>query len=109
MNTRVSQSGVPPLSELLVADADPTSVELCRQLTGASGLTVRTTHDSETTLDGLESGLVDVLLLSEQLPGGSDLEFLRHIRYWYPETQGHHDFGSSELCFGSSSDQTGCV
>jgi DNA-binding NtrC family response regulator len=87
MNTRVSQSGVPPLSELLVADADPTSVELCRQLTGASGLTVRTTHDSETTLDGLESGLVDVLLLSEQLPGGSDLEFLRHIRYWYPETQ----------------------
>jgi DNA-binding NtrC family response regulator len=86
MNTGVSQSA-PPLSELLVADADPTSVELCRQLTGASGLTVRRTHDSETTLDGLESGLVDVLLLSEQLPGGSDLEFLRHIRYWYPETQ----------------------
>ena len=30
---------------------------------------------------------MDVLILSEQLPGGSDLELLRHIHYWYPETQ----------------------
>ena len=76
-----------PVSELLVADADLKSVELCRDLVGTTGLTLRATQDSEMTLDVLESGLVDVLLLSEELPGASDLEFLRHIQYWYPETQ----------------------
>ncbi|HWY71853.1 MAG TPA: sigma-54 dependent transcriptional regulator [Terriglobales bacterium] len=77
----------PPVSELLVADSDPQSAELSRDIAVAASLTLRTTQDSETTLDLLESGLVDVLLLSEQLPGGSDLELLRHIHYWYPETQ----------------------
>ena len=79
--------GSPPVSELLVADSDPQSAELGRDIAVAASLALRTTQDSETTLDLLESGLVDVLLLSEQLPGGSDLELLRHIHYWYPETQ----------------------
>lgn len=81
------QSGALPVAELLVADADRQSLEMCRDIAVAAGLTLRATEDSETTLDVLESGLVDVLLLSEQLPGGSDLELLRHIQYWYPETQ----------------------
>ena len=76
-----------PVSELLVADADLKSVELCRDLVGTTGLTLRATQDSEMTLDVLESGLVDVLLLSEELPGASDLEFLRHIQYWYPKVR----------------------
>lgn len=80
-------SGVLPVSDLLVADPDQQSLELCCEAATAAGLALRNTHDSETTLDVLESGLVDFLLLSEQLPGGSDLELLRHIQYWYPETQ----------------------
>src|SRR5215468_7620042 len=80
-------TGSQPLSELLVADPDIQTVELIRNIAAVSGFTVRTTQDSEATLDLLESGLIDVLLLSEQLPGGSDLELLRHIHYWYPETQ----------------------
>ena len=86
MKPSIPQGG-PPMSELLVADVDPRSVDLCRDIASAARLTLRSTQDSEATLDGLESGLVDVLLLSEQLPGGSELELLRHIRYWYPETQ----------------------
>lgn len=81
------ESRVPPVSDLLLADPDQQSLKLCREAATVAGLVLRSTHDSETTLDVLESGLVDLLLLSEQLPGGSDLEFLRHIQYWYPETQ----------------------
>jgi len=80
-------TGSQPLSEVLVADPDIQTVESIRNIAAAAGFTVRTTQDSEATLDLLESGLIDVLLLSEQLPGGSDLELLRHIHYWYPETQ----------------------
>lgn len=86
MKPSIPQSG-PPLSELLVADVDPRSIDLCREIASTARLSLRSTQDSEATLDGMESGLVDVLLLSEQLPGGSELELLRHIRYWYPETQ----------------------
>ena len=82
-----STSGVPPVSELLVADTDLESLELCRDTAAAARSVLRNTHDSEATLEVLESGLVDVLLLSEQLPGGAELELLRHIHYWYPETQ----------------------
>jgi len=74
-------------SELLVADPDPQSIELSGGIAGSAGFTLRSTQDSEATLDLLESGLIDVLLLSEQLPGGADFELLRHIHYWYPETQ----------------------
>ena len=62
-------TGSQPLSELLVADPDIQTVELIRNIAAAAGFTVRTTQDSEATLDLLESGLIDVLLLSEQLPG----------------------------------------
>ena len=81
------RAGSPSFSELLVADPDPQSAELSRDIAAGVGVTVRSTQDSEATLDLLESGLIDVLLLSEELPGGSDLELLRHIHYWYPETQ----------------------
>lgn len=82
-----SKSSFPSVSELLVVDADPQTVEFCRDLAGTAGLTIRAAHDSETALDVLESGLVDVLLLSQEFAGEPDLEFLRHLHYWYPETQ----------------------
>jgi two-component system response regulator HydG len=41
----------------------------------------------EEILDVLESGLVDVLVLDEQFVAGQEPELLRHIHYWYPETQ----------------------
>lgn len=66
----MTKSGSPSITELLVADPDPQSAELVRHIAAAAGFTLRSTQDSETTLDMLESGLIDVLLLSEQLPGG---------------------------------------
>jgi DNA-binding NtrC family response regulator len=60
-NPQRLESGLPPLSELLVVDSDPQTVEFCRDLAGIAGLTVRAAQDSETALDVLESGLVDVL------------------------------------------------
>jgi DNA-binding NtrC family response regulator len=74
-------------SELLVADLDTCTVELCISLTSSRSLTIRTALDSDAVFDALESGLVDVLLLSQQLPGSQELELLRHIHCWYPETQ----------------------
>lgn len=74
-------------SELLVADLNTCTVELCISLASSLNLTIRTALDSDAVLDALESGLVDVLLLSQQLPGSQELELLRHIHYWYPETQ----------------------
>lgn len=75
------------VSELLVADSDPLTMELCRDVARAINLSVRSAQDSEMVLDALESGLVDVLLLNQDLPGAQELELLRHIHYWYPETQ----------------------
>src|SRR5215472_4384859 len=80
MSPSIPHSG-PPLSELLVAGVDPRSVDLCREIASTAGLVLRGTQDSEATLDALESGLVEVLLLSEHLPGGAELELSRHIRY----------------------------
>ncbi len=74
-------------SDLLVADAEPRILEICRELLRDLGLTIRDAPDSDTVMDALESGLVDILLLSQELPGAQDLELLRHIHYWYPETQ----------------------
>jgi len=75
------------IAELLVADTDLRTAELCRSIAEALNLTVRTAEDSDMVLDSLEAGLVDVLLLSESLPGGQELELLRHVHYWYPQTQ----------------------
>jgi DNA-binding NtrC family response regulator len=74
-------------SELLVADTDSRTADLSMDLLRDLSLTIRSAQDSDMVLDALESGLVDVLLLSEDLPGGKELELLRHIHYWYPETQ----------------------
>lgn len=74
-----SRSGNP--AELLVADTDPLTLDLCNHLFRNQRITVRTAHDSEMVLDALESGLVDVLLLSEELPESQGFELLRHIHY----------------------------
>src|SRR5919201_1248806 len=74
-------------SEVLVADNDPYTADLCRTLLRDQRVTVRTARDSEMVMDALESGLVDILLLSEELPESQGFELLRHIHYWYPETQ----------------------
>src|SRR6185312_11530490 len=74
-------------SDLLVADTDSSSLEICRDVLRDLGLTVRAAPDADAVMDALESGLVDILLLSQELPGAQDLELLRHIHYWYPETQ----------------------
>ena len=66
-------SGPAVSSELLVADTDTHTAELCWRIAAP--------------LNVAESGLVDVVLLSENLPGAQGLELLRHIHYWYPETQ----------------------
>jgi two-component system response regulator HydG len=75
-------------SELLIADSDDQTRQASGQPASELNLTVRTAQDSDEVLDVLESGLVDVLILNEQFTGGEqDTEFLRHIHYWYPETQ----------------------
>lgn len=74
-------------SDLLVADAESSSLELCREVLTDVRLTIREALDADTVMDALESGLVDILLLSQELPGAQDLDLLRHIHYWYPETQ----------------------
>ncbi|HET9742386.1 MAG TPA: sigma-54 dependent transcriptional regulator [Terriglobales bacterium] len=74
-------------SELLLADADPASCDLCRSVALHWGLALRATANSEEVLAALESGLVDFLVLATDLPGADGLELLRHVHYWYPETQ----------------------
>lgn len=73
--------------EILVADLDPQTADLCRDLADASSLRILSATDAESVVDALESRSVDVLLLNETLPGRDDFEFVRHLRYWYPETQ----------------------
>lgn len=87
-----NQSDTDPLpahldSELLIADADFHVIDLCRAVAAPLGLLAHPAEDSEMMLEALESGFVDVLLLNEHLPGNAGFELLRHIRYWYPETQ----------------------
>jgi len=79
--------GSPGHSELLIADADNHTAELCAEIAHELHLIVRRADDPEMLLDILESGLVDVLVISEEFAGGNELEFLRHLHYWYPETQ----------------------
>ncbi len=74
-------------SDLLVADAELLCLEECRAVLGDLKLTIRGAHDADMVMEALESGLVDILLLSQELPGAQNLELLRHIHYWYPETQ----------------------
>src|SRR5690349_15337026 len=74
-------------SDLLVADTDPLPLDLCRNILEDLKLTIRGAQDADMVMDALESGLVDILLLSQDLPGAQDFELLRHIHYWYPETQ----------------------
>ena len=75
-------------SELLIADLDDRTRQACEQPASELRLSLRTAQESDELLDALESGLVDVLVLNEQLIGGEqDAELLRHIHYWYPETQ----------------------
>ena len=74
-------------SDLLVADADLACLEECRAVLGDLKLTIRGAQDADMVMEALESGLVDILLLSQELPGAQNLELLRHIHYWYPETQ----------------------
>lgn len=76
-----------PSFEILVADLDPQTADLCRGLADASSLRILSATDAESVVDALESRAVDVLLLNETLPGRDDFEFVRHLRYWYPETQ----------------------
>ena len=80
-------SGPAVSAELLIADTDTHTAELCWRIAAPLNVAVRTAHDSDVVLDFLESGLVDIVLLSENLPGAQGLELLRHIHYWYPETQ----------------------
>lgn len=76
-----------PMFEILVADLDPQTANFCRDLADASSLRILSATDAESVVDALESRAVDVLLLNETLPGRDDFEFVRHLRYWYPETQ----------------------
>ena len=80
-----SQSSAP--SELLVADSDDRTVELCTGLASELKLQLRRVREYESLFDALESGLVDALVLSEHFTGDQESELLRHIHYWYPETQ----------------------
>jgi len=83
-HTLAQRNILPP--ELLVADNDPRTRELCARACEELKLTVRASHDSEGILDALESGLVDLLVIDETLLG-AEFDFLRHIRYWYPESE----------------------
>ena len=83
---------VPPLdslnpSDVLVADADSSCLEFCTNALQHLNLTTHGARDAELVMEALESGLADVLILSHELPGAEGLELLRHIHYWYPETQ----------------------
>src|SRR5205807_10623538 len=77
-----------PASELLIVDSDNRTLQLCFEMTQDLGLLSQTAETVDAVLDILEAGRVSVALLSEELAGGPDFELLRHIRYWYPETQG---------------------
>ena len=79
--------GCPGPSELLIADVDNRTTELCAPIAQECQLAVRRADDTEMLLDMLESGLADVLVISEEFAGGHEMEFLRHLHYWYPETQ----------------------
>lgn len=80
--------GSPATAELIVADSDERTVEACLSPARELNLALRTAQDSEEVLDALETGSVDVIVLNEQfVGGGEDVEFLRHIHYWYPETR----------------------
>lgn len=75
-------------SELLIADSDDHTAQVCVQPANELSLTLRTAQDLNEILDAMESGLVDVLLLNEEFTGDEqETELLRHIHYWYPETQ----------------------
>jgi len=74
-------------SELLIADSDDHTRDVCSRAAGELNLRARTVQDSEQIIDALESGLVNVLVLNEMFTGEQDPELLRHIHYWYPETQ----------------------
>jgi len=74
-------------SELLIADDDDRTRQLCAGPAGELNLTIRTANEPDLVLDALEAGLVDLLILSEQFIGSQEPELLRHIHYWYPETQ----------------------
>lgn len=75
-------------SELLIADLDDHTRQLCTVPANELNLTLRTAQDADEVLDALESGLVDVLVLNQRFTGkDQEPELLRHIHYWYPETQ----------------------
>jgi Response regulator containing CheY-like receiver, AAA-type ATPase, and DNA-binding domains len=73
--------------ELLVADADGATGELCRKVATNLGYAMLTAKTAATVLSVLEGKLVDALLLDSDLPGSDGYQLLKHLRYWYPETQ----------------------
>ena len=68
-------------SELLIADDDDRTRQLCAGPAGELNLTIRTANEPDLVLDALEAGLVDLLILSEQFIGSQEPELLRHIHY----------------------------
>ena len=76
-----------PTSELLIVDSDPQTADLCREVATSLELGARTATDTDAVVDTLESGVVSVFVLNDHFPGSEHVEFLRHVRYWYPETQ----------------------
>lgn len=74
-------------SELLVAGIDLPVIDLCREIGSSVGMLARVAEDTEMMFEALESGFVDVLVLGERFSENADFELLRHVRYWYPETQ----------------------
>lgn len=85
---RVTSETASGASELLIADSDDRTIQACEPPASELNLNLRIAQDCDELLDALESGLVDVLVLNEQFTGEEqDAELLRHIHYWYPETQ----------------------
>jgi two-component system response regulator HydG len=73
--------------ELLVADADVATSELCQRIAANLGFAMLALSHAGKVLNILEERLVDALLLDADLPGSDGYQLLKYLRYWYPETQ----------------------